>query len=414
MERELRKGMVLSVDYVRNVATQILLATDRNHVGDVRYFNKTAALSAIAATNQAFGCGSGTDAASINCAIAAGATISNYAQNGMGSPALDFGGSCPLATGCAFSGINSNFPLVSMASPSGRAVYNGLQTKLVQEMHHPLPGVKTINLLASYSLSRFVSPGAGNFLSTAQSDTDLVNNALDNAHPQRYMGPNLLDRTHQFSLGATASLAYGMTASVITHVYSPLASPLVVPNTGLGAGEIFRTDFTGDGTVGDLLPGTKMGAFGRGINPGNLNQVLQNYNSTIAGQPTPAGQTLINNGLFTLGQLQGMGAVAPTVPLAPLGQVGLSWLRSIDCRLAWSHTFHERLVVSPSVSMFNLANFANFDLPPSVLSPMLNGSPGSVNGTTAQQRTANRLGMGTGIFALGAPRVAEFGLRVDF
>jgi hypothetical protein len=201
---------------------------------------------------------------------------------------------------------------------------------------------------------------------------------------------------------------------VISHYNSPLASPLVVPNTGLGPGEIFRTDFTGDGTIGDLLPGTKMGSFGRGINPGNLNQVLQNYNSTIAGQPTPAGQALINNGLFTLSQMQAMGGVAPTVPLAPLGQVGLSWLRSIDCRFAWSHTFRDGLAVSPSVSMFNLANFANFDLPPSVLSPMLNGSPGSVNGTTAQQRTANRLGMGTGIFALGAPRVAEFGLRIDF
>jgi hypothetical protein len=414
MEREIRKGMVLSADYVRNVATQILLATDRNHVGDVRYFSKAAALSAISATNLAFGCGSGTDSAVINCAIAAGATISNYAQNGIGSPALDFGGSCPLATGCAFSGTNPSFPEVSMASPSARAVYNALQTKLVQEMHRPLPGVKTINLLASYSLSRFVSPGAGNFLSTAQSDTDLINNALDNVNPQRYMGPNLLDRTHQFSLGTTADLAHGLTVSMISHFYSPLSSPLVVPNTGLGPGEIFRTDFTGDGTVGDLLPGTKMGAFGRGISAGSLNQVLQNYNSTIAGQPTPAGQTLISNGLFTLSQLQAIGAVAPQVPLAPAGQVGLSWLRSIDCRLAWRHTFQDRVALSPSVSMFNLGNFANFDLPPSVLSPMLNGSPGSMNGTTAQQRTANRQGMGTGLFALGAPRVAEFGLRLDF
>src|SRR5579871_344772 len=414
VEREIRKGMVVSADYIRNVATHFLLATDQNHVGDVRYFNKSAALGAISSTNQAFGCGPGTDSISINCAIANGATIANYAQHGIGSPALDFGGACPLSTGCAFSGTNPSFPEVAMASSSGRAVYNALQVKLLQEVNRPVRGVKSIHLQASYSLSRFVTPGSGTYQTTAQSDTDLVNNALDYSQPLRYMGPNLMDRTHQFSLGTTADLSHGVRLGVISHFYSPLALPLVVPNTGLGAGEIFRTDFTGDGTVGDPLPGTKMGAFGHGVSPQGLNQMLQNYNTQIAGQPTPAGQTLISNGLFTQGQLQSLGAIAPTVPLAPSGQVGMGWLKSFDMRLGWSHTFSDRVVVNPSVTLYNLPNFANFDLPPALLSPMLNGSPGSVNGTTAQTRSADRVGLGTGLFALGSPRVAEFGLRIDF
>lgn len=414
VEREIRKGMVLSVDYVRNVATHFLLGVDQNHVGDVKHFNKAAAISAISATNQSLGCGSGTDAASINCAINNGAQISSYAANGLGSPGLDFGGACPIAGGCAFSGINPAFPQVVMANSIGRSVYNALQAKLVQEMKKPLPGISNINLQLSYSLSRFVSPGAGTFQTPAQSDLDLVNNALDNSKPLRYMGPNLLDRTHQVSLGATVDLAYGFTTSIVSHFYSPLATALVVPNTGLGAGEIFRTDFTGDGTVGDLVPGTKLGSFGRSTSASNLNSLITNYNSTQANQPTPAGQTLISNGLFTLAQLQSLGGVAPAIPLAPAGQVNTAWLRAFDLKLAWNHPVRERVLIAPSVSVYNLFNFANFDLPPGVMSPLLNGSPGSVNGTTAKDRISNRVGVGTGVFGLGSPRVLEFGLRVEF
>jgi hypothetical protein len=49
--------MVLSVDYLRNVQTHYLLGIDENHTGDIRYFNKGAALQAISATNQLFNCG---------------------------------------------------------------------------------------------------------------------------------------------------------------------------------------------------------------------------------------------------------------------------------------------------------------------------------------------------------------------
>ena len=76
VQRQIRPGMIFSADFVRNVGTHYLLAIDENHTGDVRYFNKAAALQAISATNQSFGCGMGTGFNSIQCAIAAGAHMS--------------------------------------------------------------------------------------------------------------------------------------------------------------------------------------------------------------------------------------------------------------------------------------------------------------------------------------------------
>src|SRR6202790_2541650 len=75
VSRELRPGMVLTVDYLRNVALHGLIGVDSNHVGDARFLNTTAALNAISATNSAKGCGTGTNSAAINCAVGKGATI---------------------------------------------------------------------------------------------------------------------------------------------------------------------------------------------------------------------------------------------------------------------------------------------------------------------------------------------------
>ncbi len=43
----------------------------------------------------------------------------------------------------------------------------------------------------------------------------------------------------------------------------------------------------------------------------------------------------------------------------------------------------ERFTVEPSVGIYNLFNFANFNLLPEVMSGLLNGSTQSLNGTTA-------------------------------
>jgi hypothetical protein len=59
-------------------------------------------------------------------------------------------------------------------------------------------------------------------------------------------------------------------------------------------------------------------------------------------------------------------------------------------------------------------NFANFDLPGNMLNGLLTGAAGQINGTTPQGHYVNRVGVGTGVYSLGAPRQIEFGLRLTF
>ena len=424
VQREIRPGMVFSADFVRNVQTHYFLGVDENHAGDIRHFNKSAALQAISATNQFFNCGVGTDSGSIQCAINAGAQMTDFANNGLTSSG-DFNAACsfqsPTVPGstytCAFPGINPNAPPLVMYKPIGRSVYNGLQTKLTQNVEHPFRGVQVLNLQVSYALSRFENSG-GSFgngpVSAATSDQDVGPGALDNANVSRYFGPSVLDRTHQLSFGGYADLPGGFQLSVILHFWSPLSTSLVVPSTNIGPGEIFRTDFTGDGTTQDPMPGTHAGNFDRGVNASSINSVIANYNATYANQPAPAGRVLIQNGLFSATQLQQLGAVAPPVALAPPGQVNLSWLRAFDMKVTWSYKIHERFMVQPSVGFYNLFNFANFDLPGTALNGLLTGAAGQINGTTRLGHNVDRVGVGTGVYSLGAPRQLEFGLRLTF
>jgi hypothetical protein len=437
VQRELRPGMVFSADFVRNVGLHYLISTDINHSGDVANFDPTLAAAAVTATLAA--CGVPTvGAAIISCPglhATGGATMGDFSANGLDS-ANDRGPfPCP---NCAFAANNRNVGAFYEFHSGGRSVYNGLDLKLVQNVQHPFRGVKYLNFQGTYTFSRYVNAGSiGSGANAAGGDADFGSTGLNNRNPLSLIGPGALDRTHQFNFGGYGDLPLGFRLGLISHFWSPFAAtPTVLPvasATNAGPTGIFTSDFIGSGQIGNPLPidqtssscGTmggecnyslyNVGAFMRSIGPEGLTKAVANYNSTIgATLPTPAGQALINSGLFTLSQLQALGGVAtPVSPVVP-GQVGLGWLKAFDLEFSWvGHFFHERLTLQPSVNFYNLFNFSNFDSAANALAGQLSGTPGSINGTVQAGRP-DRIGAGTGVFAFGAPRTIEWGLKLQF
>ncbi len=353
----------------------------------------------------------------------------NFATNG-----LDAGGTLPNPT-AAFPGINPAVGTGEVFYPIGDSRYDALQMSVRSNVAHPFRGVQQMNLVFSYALSRLDSnyPYTVNEGQQVSGDQDFLNPAVDWDHPNQFFGPAAQDRTNQISFGPVFQVARrGPLVSFIGHIDSPLPLTLVLPQIDGGGepGEIFRTDVTGDGTVGypaaeggDIVPGSNVGSFGRSISPGNLNSFINNYNSKYAGQLTPAGQALVTANLFTSSQLLALGAETPTIASAPAGNVGMGWLRSVDFRFAWPVTIRERFTIEPSITAFNMFNFANFDTSVNSLSGILQAAPGSsVNNVTGFSancpsgtcRTGDRIGPGSGIFSLGSPRELEFGLKVRF
>ena len=446
VQHEIRRGTVLTADYLRNISTHTLLAVDTNHVGDARFPNPTAIAAAISTTVTNCGASSVTQSWQVPCPLdpANGTTdggtwvprpanIGDYAGHGLDS-GYEFcaggpTGDCPGGVPAAFGGINMGATGGNqMLFPAGRSVYNGLQMSLKQDLHNPFRGIPLINLQVSYALSRYKA--------MAQ-DGDFINSAYDAAAPTRYFGPNALDRTDQLSFGGTMELPYHFRTSFIGHFYSPLATTMYLPATGLPGG-IFQYAANGDGTgdgyssngsngaVGTILPGTNIGAFGRSVNASNINGVINAYNSKYAGQPTPAGQTVINvtsSQPFPVAQadLVGLGGVMPTLSTAPAGQANNGWLHDLDLSFAWTYKVAEKVTLEPGISFFNIPNFSNYDGAKNTLSGIMNGSCGSVNGTAGSncpggvhQPASLAVGLGSGVFGVGAPRTIEFSLKLNF
>ena len=226
------------------------------------------------------------------------------------------------------------------------------------------------------------------------------------------------------TFSTTIDFPAGWRVSWLSRVNTALPTTLRLPFACSCPAEIFLTDLTGDGSGHDVLPGTQLGAFGRSVKLDQLNKIISNFNRGVAGGLTPASQALATAGLFTPDQLKALGAVVPSVPLAPAGQVALDSFVADDIRVSWRvrparylHRVNESLIIEPTMDIFNAFNVANYDPPngstTSTLSGVLDGTPGSVNGTTQAQRT-NRYGLGSGVFSVGLPRSLQFGVRVTF
>jgi hypothetical protein len=422
VQREIHPGMVLSVDYVRSVGEHFVVAQDVNHVGDAQYLNVANAQAAIAATVSA------CDAYTLNEAIhycpglypdGGGATITDFAANGLDSENVT-GEGFPGA-GAAFAGMNTTWGQVMVAYPSGRSVYNGLDVMFTGQVRHVVTGLNNLNMTASYSYSHYDATGT-----TSLGDADFIGNAFDNNNPTSYFGPTSLDRHHMFSIGLIGTTFGGVDFDTVAHLYSSLPTTMFLPT--VGSADIFTSDWTGSGAMGDepsnqgaLVPGTNMGAFGRKYNGASINRLISSYNKTYAGKLTPQGQALVNANLLTSAQMTELGAVMEPLTLAPANQVSNDILRTWDITIGRDiKVVKERITVRPTFAAFNILNAANYNNRTgtngqNVMWGQLNGLDDSPNGTAGHiSEQALRVSTGSGVYAEGSPRQIEYGLKISF
>lgn len=451
IEHQFGEHSVLSADYIRDIGTQYPLGIDTNHVGNPLYFNSAAALQAVNATVTAAGCPAATSVGSssqeaVNCYLAAvpSASIADFARNGLDS-ANAYCGPFPCAvvkpapTGntsppnaAAFGGVNRQVGSNIMYFPTGRSRYDGIQLAFKTSSATNFTRlVRRFDLAVSYTYSKDrsnvdMSNGAGGDYSLLSMGENF------NAPHTGYWGPSGLDRRHYFNFAPTFDLPRGLRLAMIAQFASPLPLSVHIPQLDGGgvAGEIFRSDIVGDGTVGDLVYGTQIGGVGA-RKASDLHNTITFFNQNLAGRPTPAGNALFTQPdqftapLMTVQQVLALGAVAPFLQDVPASAAQATWLKTIDLRLSWPLRVGERVRVEPTASIFNLLNFANFGAPGRQLSGILDGAPGSSlnyssNGGTCNSNLAlcssrlDRILPGSGVYSTGAPRQFEFGVKVTF
>jgi len=463
IEHQMGERGMFSADYVREIGTQFPLGIDTNHVGDASFLTDghnpnpldntyAAELTAITHTVMPVGCPQATYAgangqpggsyAAVDCYLAKvpGGSITDFARQGLDSSNA-YCGPFPCSVlgkqQAAFGGINPAVGSNIMYFPSGRSKYEGVHLAYhTVSGENPMRHVRRLDVSMQYTLSRYRSniaepDGSGG-------DYSLMNVAEDYNRPHLgHFGSSGLDRRHQLTFTPIADLPQGLRLAMIAHVASPLPLSAYIPQQDGGgvAGEIFRSDITGDGTVGDLLTGTFIGNTGK-YSTSNLTNAIAYYNSNVAGKFTPAGQALVRSNLFRTDQLQSLQAYAPLIcsnirsvnqpcDALPGHFAQATWLKTMDLRLSRPFQVSERVKVEPSVAVFNVFNWANFGGAGNQLSGVLNGAPGTSlnnassaaycgNSTTFCTSRLDRVLPGSGTYANGAPRQMEFGVRITF
>jgi len=427
IQREIFRGATLSASYAHNSTLRISQTVDVNHVGAARFLNKTAAQNAIIATTSGFGCAGGASSAAINCAIAAGAQITDFAGNGLDSgvtnlssqPASAFG--LTPNTGAAFAGQNPLLGQGLFLLPIGKAGYDALSVVFHEQKSHPAPFIDSANIQIAYNLSRAVGNSGGG------SDSFFSSGSFDWDNPSAYVGRVGLDHKHQVTFGSYLALKYGARVGMVGHFYSaaPTNLTLDAPNT---TGNIFQNDITGDGTTSDLAPGTLPGSYMHDVKPGTLKGYITNFNNTEANTLTPAGQALVSAGLFTSGQLVSIGgAIQPLSQLPQAQALGNPAIRAFDLNLSYPlrlKRFREGVSLEPGISFYNVGNLSNYTKGSlsGVLQDVADAGPvgtlaksGGVNGVNSQSVLEQfRTGRGSGTFDQNGPRSTEFQLKLNF
>jgi hypothetical protein len=396
VQRELKAGTVLTVDYVHNhgIGLPFMLA-------DFERRRDAATLNVDAARARING-------------ILGGLSVDDWMAAHPSSNISAFG----LARDTVYQGLTSDFTRARLFQ-GGFTKYKGIQANL-RGRHGNLWKFRDLMYNISYAYGR------GEATASASRAEFLVN-TLDNRrwnNPQVF-GPTPLDYTHILTAGEFLTTPGGFRLNTFWRFRTPPPITLAVPGFGgpvAGANAMFGTDVNGDGGTGstpraDVMPGMKAGGFGRDVRSfSELNNIINQFNSQYAGNITPSGQALVAAGLFTEDQLKRLGAVTQSIPAIP-GNAPNPWhnLFTTDLRIDRPIKFFKegwRLV--PYADIINLFNHN-----PSDIYGGLGGRFGSYNfdyaaapaGQQASDLNASRHRINPG---LAGNRLVQVGIRFDF
>ena len=247
---------------------------------------------------------------------------------------------------------------------SGRARYAGLLVRAEKRV----PG--RAQVLASYALGSYVgSNGTGT--GTAEMSSGRATGFSNDDWFANY-GPMPTDLRHIVNVSGYVELPWRF--QVAFNVTANSRPPFTAWLEGV--------DLDGDGTRSDLLPGTTVNAFDRGLDKADLVRLVDAYNQRIAGQPLCRNQA------------------APCITL-PSTYSFFDNFFTQDLRVTRTLALGDqgaRLAVFGEVfNLFNTANLVQYS--GNLLNPALFGQPSA--------RFAQ-------VFGSGGPRAVQFGARASF
>src|SRR5258708_31413841 len=232
----------------------------------------------------------------------------------------------------------------------GRATYKGLLLRAEKRFSHGF------QVLGSYAYSS----------NTGTSSRNGFN--LDNWLQNR--GPSDFDVTQIANLAGVARLPWRFELG-LNFSYSS-APPLSAYVGGI--------DFNGDGNASDLLPGTTVNAFNRGMGRADLESLVAQFNATYACTKDAQGRSI-------------------PLPTLPANYSFGDNFHSLDLRLSRSFVFRERWRLSLIGEVFNLYNKAN-----------LTGYSGDLTSGAFSQPTSRA----TQAFGSGGPHAFQAALKARF
>jgi hypothetical protein len=244
---------------------------------------------------------------------------------------------------------------IMIETPFGRARYRGLLVRADKRF------LRRLQFLGSYAYSSDVGTSLGH--------------GFNNDNWFESYGP-LPDRDfrHILSLSGIVQLPsrFQLGFSVTYNSKPPFSVFLGSTSTG--------NDLNGDGTYGDLLPGTRVGQFNRGLGKDDLVRLVNEFNQDYAGKTDAAGRPL------------------HTITLPASYELG-NRLLTHDLRVSRVFSFGERWRLTLIGEVFNLFNISN-----------LSGRSGDLTSPGFGQPT----GRVTQVFGSGGPRAFQLAMRVGF